>query len=292
MQTIDAYPTDWLDRWVLPSNDSENSGYSDSDGAKKKEKWSDVLVKWLDKRIFAELRGVDVFVKEDGWKVYEDEEMKTEKKKQSNQSGRDDKIFTPVQRLPVRPALLNGRNLRGVNAAGAFLVKAELRDADLRKARFYSDEIKTNMEGAILINANLQGADLRNCRLRNAHLNGNANLSYADVACANLKHAILRGIKAEKVILINTDLRRVDAEGAIFHYAYFDGADLEGVRKLRNADFKGASLKGTNIKAANLSDVKNLTQQQLNGSCCDEKTVLPDELGLTKDKCLKNPYNK
>jgi uncharacterized protein YjbI with pentapeptide repeats len=49
---------------------------------------------------------------------------------------------------------------------------------------------------------------------------------------------------------------------------------------MRNADFwmadmKDTVLQGTDLQGANLSDVTNLTQNQINSAITNEKTVLP-----------------
>jgi len=48
------------------------------------------------------------------------------------------------------------------------------------------------------------------------------------------------------------------------------------------ADLSGANLQQANLGEDNLTDVKNLTQAQLNQACVDEDTTLPE--GLTRPK--------
>ena len=269
---IDGYP-DLLDRWMLPTDNFEASDETNNPGIKKSESFPGVILRWFDNRFFADLRGIEVSVKEEGWNQYEEETRKSE------DYTRDEKQANSERRLPVKPALLNRKNLRGANAAGAFLVKAELRYADLRKARFYSNETKTNMEGAIMTGANLRSANLTNCRLRKAYLDNNANLeesqlNYADIEGANLRYAILRKVKAQNVILRNANLEGAILESGNFCFANFENAILDGA----------------DIKAANLAHAQKLTQHQIDTTCCDEKTILP--YGLKNNQCLKNKRQK
>jgi uncharacterized protein YjbI with pentapeptide repeats len=98
-----------------------------------------------------------------------------------------------------------------------------------------------------LSGANLAGADLMGANLRGATLAA-ANLRGADLRGANLRRAALGGI----------NFRNATLEG---------GADL-GDAKLWAADLGGADLGGA----------RNLTQQQVDTTCCDEATKLPPGL--------------
>jgi uncharacterized protein YjbI with pentapeptide repeats len=91
-----------------------------------------------------------------------------------------------------------------------------------------------------------------------AHLEG-ANLENADLLEANLVAAHLQGAK-----LIRT--RFQDAE--------LGNADLRG------ANLEEANLAGARLDGAHLTEVKGLTQDQVNIACVDEETKLPE--GFTK----------
>jgi len=84
----------------------------------------------------------------------------------------------PEQLKLVKPAILNGANLRAAKGQGAFLAKAYLHRASLI--------------GADLIDANLIGADLRGASLIGAQLFG-ADLSRANLRAADLSEAYLSG---------------------------------------------------------------------------------------------------
>ena len=99
----------------------------------------------------------------------------------------------------IKRASFQGRNLRFLNARGAFLVNADFRgadmtcadfsDADLRNAAFFSDgEKPIQLDFAILSNTKLDGASLNFANLNGANLN-NANLNGAFLRHANLNGA-------------------------------------------------------------------------------------------------------
>lgn len=82
---------------------------------------------------------------------------------------------------------------------------------------------------------------------------------------ANLKLADLR-----KANFIGDDLTNADLGSANLTNARLDFADLTG-----------ANLAGANLTGANLTDVKNLSQVQLDQACGKPKVLPPD---LTLDK--------
>ena len=98
---------------------------------------------------------------------------------------------------------------------------------------------------ANLSNADLFGANLRCANLSNANLR-NANLRDADLRCANLRNANLFGANLRGANLSNADLRDADLRGA-----NLSNADLRGAN-LSNADLFGANLRGANLSNADL----------------------------------------
>jgi len=66
-----------------------------------------------------------------------------------------------------------------------------------------------------------------------------------------------------------TDLSRFDLEDANLGGADFTGANFRG------ADFKNANLSGTILRGADLTDVTNLTREQLATAIIDDQTKLP-----------------
>ncbi len=280
----------WIDSWLLDSN-------------KHAQTESNFIEAWLDSQFYPDLRRRDVSVKESGWQEYEKYltglEIKEEKKRKARErknDGYDTSLVTarknekeptdesenddaPPLHPPVKRALLPDRNLRGIKAEGVFLFQANLQNADLRWGRFYSEEIKSNFEMAKLIKARLQGADLRGAKfrsavLREANLEG-AKLDWADCRGASFRCASMGQVTAKKVLFNKADLA----------YANLEGADL----KKSNFEGNEDSLYRASVNGADLLET-NLSQDQLDRTCCCEKTLVPFE--LTKDRCLENAYNK
>ena len=88
------------------------------------------------------------------------------------------------------------------------------------------------------------------------------DLSGANLPRANISGAYLSGAYLREAILSGADLRRADLSRA----------------NLTRADLRRADLAGADLKGAYLKEVKNLTQQQLDGAKTNEKTILPDYL--------------
>ncbi len=93
----------------------------------------------------------------------------------------------------VKGARLKRSNLRYTQATDSFLVKADLRGANLQEATLRganlqgADLFGAKLQGANLFRANLQRADLQDAKLRGAKLQG------ATLVGANLQGAFLYG---------------------------------------------------------------------------------------------------
>jgi len=193
----------------------------------------------------------------------------------------------------VRGAWLKGANLRGVVAAQAFLVNANLREADLRGAvltqadlrgaRFHQTKLagaslnKAILRGAKMVDMDLQNMDLSDADLQGADLSG-ANLEKANLRGANLRHAILRQAHLDGADLTSADLSNAMLAGAGFQKAIlrnviFKHATMHGsfFDKLDNksypvsAYFAGADLVQTKFEGVNLEEI-DLSSTNLGGA--------------------------
>lgn len=112
--------------------------------------------------------------------------------------------------------------------------------------------LRPDLRGANLSCASLSKADLRGANLISANLSW-ANLRKADLRAANLRGANLSWANLKGADLNCTYLGKTDLKGANLGGANLGGADL------READLKGANLwcaqlSGTNLENANLSE--------------------------------------
>ena len=104
-----------------------------------------------------------------------------------------------LQGVNLTSAYLKGGDLENVNLQGANLTGVDLRYANLTGA---------NLQGANLTNANLTGANLQRADLTGANLEGanltGAILQFTNLTGANFRYAVLKKVKSEGAILINT----------------------------------------------------------------------------------------
>ncbi|WP_281301153.1 MULTISPECIES: pentapeptide repeat-containing protein [unclassified Iodidimonas] len=86
---------------------------------------------------------------------------------------------------------------------------------------------------------------------------------------------------------LRKDYPPINLAGATIGCVRLDGADLEEANlenanlskaSLVGANLKNTRLKGTILKGADLSDVRNLTEEQIKQAITDEETILPDYL--------------
>jgi hypothetical protein len=73
------------------------------------------------------------------------------------------------------------------------------------------------------------------------------------------------------------NLQEANLEKANLQKAGLARANLQEA-KLVGANLQKAILVGANLQEADLTDVKNLTQAQLDQACVDDKTILPEGL--------------
>lgn len=171
------------------------------------------------------------------------------------------KTRTPLVGLDLsRKQSVDGKSSSGVYLAGIDLSDADLSDADFSGANL-SD---ANLAHTNLTNAKFQDSSLRDATLASADLTA-ADLSGASLIAANLSGAYL-GAKIEnpghgssKVI------NAVNLSGADLRYADFSGAHLVL-----------ANLWGADLRGAKLAKALDLAQLQINETCTDKSTTLPD----------------
>ena len=151
---------------------------------------------------------------------------------------------------------LSGWRLEGVNLSEANLLESNLSEASLWRA---------NLADANLWGANLWSADLVGANLAEAYLRS-ANLERASLSGANLAGASLWWANLVKANLVGADLRKTNLDSVDLSMASLIRADLS-MASLTWADLRDADLTGANLTAADLREVKSLTQAQLDRAC-------------------------
>jgi len=161
--------------------------------------------------------------------------------------------------------------------------KPELNDAPLRNTVFTEDDdlscidfSRADFNGAILISCHLEGTILIESRfhfadLRGAFLTG-ADLSGAELFGTVLSGADLRGASLRGAQLAPPDVQRDEATGLAPETVKLQSALLAG------ADLGGVSFCYVDLRGVDLSEAKNIRQEQLNGATVDGTTRLPPDL--------------
>lgn len=138
--------------------------------------------------------------------------------------------------------------------------------------------------GGACINCDLSGRQLPGAQFLGADFSGSALVG------ANLRDVHFTGSDFSK-----SDLTRSDLTGAAITGADFDGARLKDVRldgarvrgvSFNGADFEGASLRGVTFSVVDLSNARNLKQEQLDSACTTGTVRLPR--GLTLRPCPRD----
>jgi hypothetical protein len=118
-----------------------------------------------------------------------------------------------------------------------------------------------------------------------------ANFCEADLGDEVLNKAMLAGANFAKAKLQKAQLEYANLTRANFSEAQLQGANLDNAMLhlailhkaiLRDASLQHAMLFQANLQGADLSNVKGLTQYQINMACMDQHTKLPP--GLSRPK--------
>lgn len=84
-------------------------------------------------------------------------------------------------------------------------------------------------------------------------------------------------VKSSPIDLSGVFLRRTNLSGANLSWANLSRADFSNA-DFRGANFEGANIDGTILHGADLTDVRNLTAEQLARARIDDRTKLPHDL--------------
>jgi len=138
------------------------------------------------------------------------------------------------------------------------LIRSTLSGCDATGANFNRVvSFRTNFQNANLSNVTFVKSEMQRADFEGADLTG-ARFVKADLGRANFNGAILRNVSFERANISRIDFRSAKLEGKFAIYnAYLLQTNIEGV------DFSGA---------------EGLQQWQVDMSCGDDKTKLPDGL--------------
>lgn len=153
----------------------------------------------------------------------------------------------------LREANLNAADLTKSTLVRATLDNAKAQDSKFEKAHGF----RSSFVGADLQNANFTKSEMQRAVFSEANLT-NANFSKAELGRVNFSGAKITGIDFAFANLARTDLRDAVFKGAI--------------------DFTKARLFLTRIEGVDLSNATGLVQWQIDMSCGDKMTKLPQSL--------------
>lgn len=157
-------------------------------------------------------------------------------------------------------------NLSGADLRGSEFEKLFMQKANLQGARLQGIRRITASQNQNAKYMNLEGADLRNAELQRAELKyanmRGVNLRGANLQGANLEHASLEGADLTRANLIGTHLEYANLTGALLTEANLEGATLQHA-KLYGTSLDRARLRAALFVKANVWMVKPLSLNQL-----------------------------
>ena len=189
----------------------------------------------------------------------------------NQEKSQSDRQSLDASRIRLDNAYLVGSDLKDIWMREAFLIKADLRRANLSGARL----TKVCFGRANLREANLYKAFLYKADFRGAYLRG-ANLGEAYLREADFRGAHLRGVDFDEA-----DLREANFDGA-----HLRGVDLRTVIGLTKEQLEACKAKGAIIDEASMTSLSTSSQsndvQTPSGLTAQESTSTPDAGGTSK----------
>lgn len=182
---------------------------------------------------------------------------------------------------------LSGAELTGSNFSRAVFRRADLSDVEVNGSNFsWADFSGATLDGMSGHGINLSHAILNGAKGPDAEFEASnfshskmlgASFQDAEFNVCNLSHSDMTGAKLNETEFTNSNLSHTQLGAASFREASFERVDF------RNADFGSAILKNADfnevyLAGADLSHVRGLRNEQLQGACGDDKTKLPRKL--------------
>lgn len=118
-----------------------------------------------------------------------------------------------------------------------------------------------NLSQTYLNEANFEFSDLFGANLYLTQLD-QSRLNRSDLSCTNMSEALLTQADLSESYLNDSNLSQADLRGAV----------------LSGADLSGANLEDANLQGVDLQETEGLTQSQIDQTCGDEGTKLPNGL--------------
>ena len=175
--------------------------------------------------------------------------------------------------LILRESPLAGANLFGVDFSYSDLRSSDLSGADLQKATL----TRASLAGSKAEKANFQRIEGYRTSFQELAANG-ASFASAELQRADFKGAMLEGVDFSKAELGRANFQEATLTGTQFTSANLARAQLQGAALAGPIDFAGAFLFLTRLEGLDLSAATGLQQMQVDQSCGDDQTKLPQGL--------------
>lgn len=174
--------------------------------------------------------------------------------------------------------VLSGSDFSGAMLVGTDFTSTDLRDTNLMTANFE----KAALVRASLAGSHAEGAKFDRVEAYRTNFSGirakGATFASAEMQRSNFTNAVLVGADFTKADLARADFTGADITGTRFAFANLARADLTKAMFSGPLDFANAFLFLTRLEGVDLSAATGLEQWQIDMSCGDGNTRLPDGL--------------
>ncbi|MDF2370230.1 MAG: pentapeptide repeat-containing protein [Rhizobiaceae bacterium] len=177
-----------------------------------------------------------------------------------------------------RNLIMSGSTLTNANIEGADLTSTDLRDSNLDGANLTKADLsRTYLSGSSLVGADFSRAVAYRALLDKTDLT-DAQFEKSEMLRADFTDAIFRNTDFAKAELGRALFVGVKMDDVLFSYSNLARADFRGAKTLGSVDFNNSFLYRTSFEGVDLSKATGLVQSQLDISCGNSETLLPEGL--------------
>ncbi|MEO4044324.1 pentapeptide repeat-containing protein [Hoeflea sp. CAU 1731] len=177
-----------------------------------------------------------------------------------------------------RNLILSDTDLSGANMSGSELISTDLRHAKLDGANLErADLLRTVFHGSSLVGANFMKAAGYRADFSNADLT-DASFEKSEMQRTGFTAATLVNVNFSKASLGRARFNDATIEDVNFDFSILARADFRGAAMSGSINFSNAFVYLARFEGVDLTNAEGLVQSQIDMSCGDTETVLPDGL--------------
>jgi len=166
------------------------------------------------------------------------------------------------------------------NFSRSDLSSSDLRRTNLTKAVFFkANLVRASFKGSTAIEANFIGVTASRTDFSESDLS-NSNFEKSEIIRSDFSGSNLSNSNMTKSDLLRAEFTGANLSGVDFSYSSLARADFRGAKLDENILLRDTYLYRTRLEGVDVSNLSGIEQWQINMSCGDSDTKLPDGISI------------